>query len=88
MLRLVEDTPGHHFRQVSQGPDPIPALSQTQVARDDPRGMEGWNPPWLPTALLESCLDHWHPPDWPGLAPPSFVIFSPLPEQMRPSQQL
>lgn len=39
-------------------------------------------------ALLESCLDHWHPLDRPGPALRSFVIFSPLPEQMRPSQQL
>ena len=64
---------------------PIPTLSQTEVARAsprEPRAIGHWNPPWLPAALVEACLNHQHCPDRRG--PKIYQLFFP-PEQTEAS---
>lgn len=89
ILRLAKDTPGHDLSKWVGGLTSIPALSQTQVARANPRNprvIGDWNPTRFPTSLVKSCLNHWHCPDRSGPVPQPFMSFSPA--LLRASQQL
>lgn len=90
MLRLAKYTPqGTHLGRWVGGLTAIPALSQTQVSRANPRNprvVGDLNPPWFPTSLVKSCFKHWHCPDRSGPVPQPFVSFSST--LLRASQQL